>query len=275
MKHIISLGAGVQSSCMALMAAKGEFKDLPPVEGCIFADVQAEPQSVYKWLDWLEAQLPFPVYRVTKGSLTEAQFEEKVHRKKGHTYVKNNLPVFVDNGTGKEGKMWRTCTVDYKIMPILKKLKELAGVKRGCKEVMVTQWIGISTDEAHRMKPAQKPFFKNIWPLIDVGMSRNDCFKWMEANGYPKPPRSSCVYCPYHNNTEWKRLKKEEPEEFQKAVDFEIKLQKVQAEKGMLRGVPYLHRSCVRIGDIDFDGDQIDMFDVEGFGNDCSGMCGV
>ena len=67
MKHFISLGAGVQSSAMAFMAAHGEITPMP--EAAIFADTQAEPQSVYDWLDWLEKQLPFPVYRVTKGDL--------------------------------------------------------------------------------------------------------------------------------------------------------------------------------------------------------------
>lgn len=65
MKHIISLGAGVQSSTLALMAVHGEITPMP--DAAIFADTQAEPQSVYKWLDWLEMQLPFPVHRVTKG----------------------------------------------------------------------------------------------------------------------------------------------------------------------------------------------------------------
>lgn len=49
MKHIISLGAGVQSSTMALMAAHGEITPMP--DAAIFADTQAEPASVYKWLD--------------------------------------------------------------------------------------------------------------------------------------------------------------------------------------------------------------------------------
>ena len=57
--HVLSLGAGVQSSTLALMAAKGEVGPMPTA--AIFADTQAEPASVYKWLDWLEAQLPFPV----------------------------------------------------------------------------------------------------------------------------------------------------------------------------------------------------------------------
>lgn len=63
MLTVISLGAGVQSSVMALMAAKGQIKPMP--DCAIFADTQAEPDHVYEWLDWLETQLPFPVYRVT------------------------------------------------------------------------------------------------------------------------------------------------------------------------------------------------------------------
>ena len=58
MINVLSLGAGVQSSTMALMAAKGEITPMP--DCAIFADTQAEPQSVYDYLDWLEKQLPFP-----------------------------------------------------------------------------------------------------------------------------------------------------------------------------------------------------------------------
>lgn len=68
--HVISLGAGVQSSAMALMAARGEITPMPVA--AIFADTQAEPQGVYTWLDWLEKQLPFPIYRVSKGNLAKA-----------------------------------------------------------------------------------------------------------------------------------------------------------------------------------------------------------
>ena len=69
MKNIISLGAGVQSSTMALMAAKGEITPMP--DCAIFADTGWEPKRVYEWLDWLETQLPFPVYRVSKGNLRD------------------------------------------------------------------------------------------------------------------------------------------------------------------------------------------------------------
>ena len=66
---ILSLGAGVQSSVMALMAAKCEISPMP--DAAIFADTQAEPQGVYDWLDWLETQLPFPIIKVTAGDLRQ------------------------------------------------------------------------------------------------------------------------------------------------------------------------------------------------------------
>ncbi|WP_206689871.1 hypothetical protein, partial [Streptococcus pseudopneumoniae] len=72
--NFLSLGAGVQSSTMALMAARGEIEPRPTA--AIFADTQAEPASVYRWLDWLKTEigrspLPFPIIQVTRGSLTK------------------------------------------------------------------------------------------------------------------------------------------------------------------------------------------------------------
>ena len=45
MIRILSLGAGVQSSTLALMIAHGE---LPMVDHAIFADTGAEPAGVYR-----------------------------------------------------------------------------------------------------------------------------------------------------------------------------------------------------------------------------------
>ena len=59
---VLSLGAGVQSSAMALMAAHGEIEPMP--DCAIFADTGSEPQHVYDQLDLVEANVPFPVYRV-------------------------------------------------------------------------------------------------------------------------------------------------------------------------------------------------------------------
>ena len=71
--RVLSLGAGVQSSTIALMMTKGE---IAPAECAIFADVKAEPRRVYQWLDWLEKQLSFPLYRVTRQNGLTRQIED-------------------------------------------------------------------------------------------------------------------------------------------------------------------------------------------------------
>lgn len=271
MMNIISLGAGVQSSTMALMAARGEIGPMP--DCAIFADTQAEPASVYAWLDWLEKQLPYPVHRVSRGSLENEAVRVRTSKTSGRNYQKHAVPAFTSEAGKSSGILMRQCTGDFKIDPILRKLRELGGKASG-----VRQWIGISTDEAQRMKPVRAEHSKwltNVWPLIDAGMSRADCLKWFAEGGYPTPPRSSCVFCPYHSNAEWRRLRDDEPMEFQRAVDWEKKFQATFADVPSFRGQVFLHRDLKPLSEVDLDtapavDPQMDMF-----GDECEGMCGV
>lgn len=272
--HFLSLGAGVQSSTIALMAAAGEITPMP--KAAIFADTEAEPASVYKWLEWLERQLPFPVHRVTNGSLTKRSLTTFVNRKTGRPYVKSLIPAFIQNADGSQGLLGRSCTYDHKIIPITRKVRELALIKRGQSHLGAVQWIGISFDEIHRMKPSRDKWSQHRWPLIEMEMTRSDCVKWMQKNGFPKPPRSACVYCPFHSDHEWRRLKNHEPEAFAAAVQFERDLQQLHESKEVnnrLNGVPFLHDSLKPLGEIDFSEDT-----TQGqfkWGNECEGMCGV
>ena len=65
---VLSLGAGVQSSAMAVMSARG---DLPPVDCAIFADTGYEPKGIYTYLNYLKSILPYPIYVVSKGNIKE------------------------------------------------------------------------------------------------------------------------------------------------------------------------------------------------------------
>ena len=280
MKHLLSLGAGVQSSCLALMAARGEVRGYPQqIDGAIFADTQDEPASVYAWLDWLEAEIarspyPYAVHRVTAGKLSGKALLMRV-TKDGRKFSSTDIPFFTLNPDNTQGKITsRACTYDFKIRPILKKARQIGEVKRGTKVPVVTQWIGISLDEVHRMKPSRDAWAESQWPLVDMRMRRHDCLLWMERNGYPKPPRSSCVYCPYHSNAEWRRLRDEEPKAFADAVQFERDLQRVKASTDNMLSIPFLHKSLLPL-------DQVDLRTLEDhgqmglWGNECEGMCGV
>jgi hypothetical protein len=280
MKHIINLGAGVQSSTMALMAAKGEITPMP--DCAIFADTQAEPDSVYEWLDWLEKELPFPVYRVTNGNLTDKSLQ-LVERskdgkwgKKGEKYMKRIIPLFGQMPDGEVvAALGRACTADYKIRPIEKKIKQVAKIKRGEKETKVIQWVGISYDEIQRMKESQKPWTELRYPLVDLEMHRHHCKQWMKKNGYPEPPRSACYYCPFHSNDEWRRLRNDEPKYFQKAIEFDSQVRELSKQDKGMKMTAFLHRSCKPLGEIDFDNDEDKGQETWDFMSECEGMCGT
>jgi hypothetical protein len=274
----LSLGAGVQSSTIALMAKHGEITPMP--DAAIFADTQAEPASVYKWLDWLEPQLPFPVIRVTRGDMTSESLIIKDRKDGTGRWSKSLIPAFIQNKDGSKGIMGRQCTYSYKVEQLERAARLHGKVKRGQKNVTVTQWIGISWDEIQRIKPSRVAWSQHRWPLVELRMGRRDCLKWMESHGYPKPPRSACVYCPFHSDNEWRRLRDQEPEEFQRAIRFEKDLQEVKAKTERMRGIPFLHPSCVPLDQVDLSTDiergQLSLWlDEQSFGNECEGLCGV
>lgn len=277
----------MQSSAMALMASHGLFDVAPDL--AIFADTQAEPATVYKWLDWLEPKLKFPVLRVTKGDLYRAALVTR-NSAKGGTYMKTNVPCFTRGTSGKVGlSSFRDCTAKYKIEPIQAELRRQIGPRVvrhwlyaaktdetiPSRPLAVT-WIGISTNEATRMKPSRVPWIRHEWPLLDAGLNREACVKWMTLHGYPTPPRSACVFCAFHSNATWRELKTSQPEDYAKAAKFESELQ--AARPAIPGGVsePYLHKSCKPLGEINWEvATEDNKVVVNSFENECEGMCGV
>lgn len=265
MIRVLSLGAGVQSSTLAMMMAHGEVE---PAQAAIFADVGAEPESVYRWLDWLEPRLPFPVHRVHGGNLRE-RIMSRVRKEKTGS---GGAPFFTTSSRGTEGMLPRQCTRDHKLVPIERKLRELCGLKkgqRGPREVIAESVLGISYDEAIRMKPARLSFVRNVYPLVDRKLTRWHCLEWMQAHGYPEPPRSACTFCPYKSDAEWLRLKEREPDAFADAVAIDDAIRNGYVSTSAQL---FVHRSLKPLDHVDLEGqrDQADMF-----GNECEGMCGV
>jgi hypothetical protein len=277
--NVLSLGAGVQSSTLALMAAKGEVTPMP--DFAIFADTQSEPESVYKWLDWLKKQLPFPVYRVTNGDLKAETLKIRTKTKSiygdGITYLRTLIPVYglLKNGEVKPA-LGRSCTADFKVAPILKEIRKLCGIKRGQKEVTVTQWIGISYDEMQRMKLPSTKWTQHRWVLVEKKMTRSHCKEWLKRNGFPEPPRSACYFCPFHDNDEWRRLKTDDPDHFKKAVEFDKTYRKLQNENpGGFNIEVYLHKSCKPLDQVDFSNEEDRGQLGFDFQSECEGMCGL
>lgn len=248
------------------MAAHGEITPMP--DCAIFADTQAEPQEVYDYLAYLTPLLPFPAHVVTAGNL-EDDFYAALADPKGRC---GQPPLMVWNHSkGVGGRLWRQCTQEYKLSPIRRKVRELSGGKR------VRQLIGISLDEAHRMKPSGVGYIENVYPLVDMRMTRDDCLRWMAAHGYRKPPKSACYFCPYIDDDRLRDMRDRMPKEWQRLIHFDRRIRELQGavdNGARITGTLYVHRSCKPIDEVDLrtaeDAGQMNLF-----GEECAGMCGV
>ncbi len=270
---VISLGGGVQSSVMALMAGHGAFDRVP--DCAVFADTHWEPPSVYGHIAWLEAQLSFPVHFVDNGRSLRDDVRALTNHSGNRRYV--DIPVYLKGSGGEsDGIGRRQCTTNYKIRPIQRKIRELLGLKprqRVPSDVTVELWLGISTDEAVRMRDSRDRWVTNRYPLIEVGMSRRDCLDWWESR-YDRPlERSACVACPFQSRRRWVEAKRRWPELFGEAVEIDVRLRDGLAYVKE----PYLHPTRTPLAqavahdeaNLGADGQR------DGFGNECEGHCGV
>ena len=283
--HFISLGAGVQSTALYLMAAQGLIQPMPAA--AIFADTQWEPQHVYKHLAWLQSlNLPIPIHRITAGNLYQNTWDALRAPGNGKAAF-TDIPTVVLDDDGNPAMRHRQCTTNYKVKPIIKHIKSAIGRKphtRKNKPPFAVQWMGITTDEWMRCKQSQEPWIHNAYPLIDAHMTRHDCLEWFQDQ-YPGQPlaKSSCVGCPYHSNRDWLRLSREAPEQMQKAIELDIHLRKPERIALEIRGKPqYLHPSGKPLADVitaldTNDRLQYKMFDDTDnpFVNECDGHCGI
>jgi hypothetical protein len=266
----LSLGAGVQSSALLVMSCLG-LHGCPRADVAIFADTQAEPQYVYDYLETLKdfaAPHGIDVVVTTAGNLMRHTIDR--HRSKRKRFA--CIPAWTETSTGKAGPLRRQCTKDYKIVPIEKYVRMHLGYQpRQRVKEHVRCMIGISTDEATRIKPSRTRWIENAWPLIDARMDRQDCRRLVVESGLPMPKKSACVFCPFHGNDEWRELRNNYPDEWEKAVEFDKGIRDMTSS-GLLRPA-FLHRSLMPLDEADIepiDDGQMELWDME-----CEGMCGV
>ena len=136
---------------------------------------------------------------------------------------KRSLPIPVRMSNGAPGR--RACTAEFKIRVIERELKRRGATKANPAVV----GIGISMDEIQRAKgwgtvDPRTPCQVKEYPLLRLQIRRQDALRVIAEAGLPQPPRSACFFCPFHSMDEWRRLKRDEPELFQKSVDLEAML---------------------------------------------------
>ncbi|WP_433599129.1 hypothetical protein ACQPXH_26135 [Nocardia sp. CA-135953] len=295
--RLLSLGAGVQSTTLALMACRGELSGL---DGAIFADTGWEPPAVYDQVRRLEAEFAtagIPLHQVGNGHLRKDSLDPQKRfvsipyftlAPEG-TMVREEITETDDNGhevivgyrdrpatrREREGIGRRQCTYQYKIRPINRAVRILLGApapnyRRVPAGRVAEQWIGFSTDEIQRVNDRRENKYTiKRFPLLELGMSRKDCERYLRRSGWGHTVKSSCIGCPHHRNDYWRDMRDNRPTEWADAVAFDHAIRKGGASADPLTGEAFLHRSCVpldlapidHITRTEWKDRQLDLFD--------------
>jgi hypothetical protein len=222
----ISYGGGVQSTALLVLAA---FGDIRPVDVALFAntgDDSEHPATLAYVRDvatpWAES-LGIPIVEVRR-----TYADGRPYRTLYETLTETagiGIPVRLSGGVPGS----RTCTAEWKAGALSRWRRNNGAIP----SKPFVSLVGFSIDEAHRANKSKASAWEVIeYPLLDLGLSRNDCENIICGAGLPVPPKSACWFCPWKTIEGWRRMKADEPELFAKAVDLEAQLSAKSQGKG-------------------------------------------
>lgn len=273
--NIISLGAGLQSSCLYFMSSMGE---LPRADYAIFADPGREKKKTMEYVlfmqKWAERNNGIPIMIVNRKNLYKDLMNQV--NSTGQRVV--GIPLFTKNNDGSVGMLRRQCTSEYKIIQVDWQIRQIYELRPRQWTPKTVIWHGITLDEKGRMNNPVASWKTVVYPFIGYGFTKTDYFKikwavlknrqdceaWFIARGLPVPPKSSCTFCPYQSDAAWLDLKINDPEEFELLCQLDEAIRRF----GTVMSNCYLYKSCVPLREIEFT--QMDLW----HGN-CASDCHV
>lgn len=261
--RVLSCGAGMQSTALALMACENAMfaclhpgKPLPwplvPIyDLVVVCDLGSEPPWVYTQIAFIakvcrKAGIPFLV-------LYTGLYED---------YMENfgparvaSIPFWTIAPDGKAGKMLRVCTMDFKVAAVqtyvrrgLLRYKYMEHIRGGDLEAHELH-IGFSAEERKRASKSNSNMFKNRFPLIEMGLERKDNYKYILESWGLETRASACIMCPFHSNYFFWFLKKKYPRIYLMVVAFDRMLGRRQP-LSKIKSKLFISHSRKRIEDL-------------------------
>lgn len=238
--RVFSFGGGVQSVATLILQVQGKLS----YDAFVFANVGEDSENPAT-LEYLEefvkplcaAQgIAFAEVRKTRFGKPDSVYQSAIRPNR-------SIPIPVKLPSGAFGN--RTCTQDFKVKVVDKWIRE-QGVTQA------VMGIGFSADEGRRIEKKPKGWHdhhgkykfgfqkKFEFPLATLGLRRSHCHQIITDFGLPTPEASLCWFCPFSTRARWIELKKNEPEQFQRALAMEQAINEKRGSSG--RNRVYLHR---------------------------------
>jgi PP-loop superfamily ATP-utilizing enzyme len=214
--RVVSYGGGVQSNALLVLAAQ----DRIDYRTFLFANVGDDSEHPATLRYVRDVAMPYAAaHGIALHELRKVTCNGSIETVHGRLIRPGSrslpIPVRMPH-TGAPGT--RSCTLDFKIRVLGRWLLQ-HGASR---DDRATVAVGFSTDELHRCnrKKAQ-PWETPAYPLIDLGLSRQDCANVIARVGLRIPPKSACYFCPFHRPAHWAEMRRDEPELFARSVALE------------------------------------------------------
>ena len=253
---ILSCGAGMQSTALALMSCENKrdgikYKEVPIYDAIIYCDLGHEPQWVYKQVDFIKEKceitgIPFYI-------LDTHLYQDYIDNFGKKRVV--SIPFWTINENGKKGKMMRNCTLDYKINEIIKFVRrDILQYKKGQKTKKEDlkaheMHLGFSYEEQKRCKDNPHKMFVNKFPLVKMGLTRADNYKYILEVWGLDTKASACNICPFHTNYFFQYLRNNYEKDYQEVIKFDELLEKEQPNT-KIKSKLYISKSRKRINEL-------------------------
>ena len=253
---ILSCGAGMQSTALALMSCENKkhgivYPEIPVYDLIVFCDMGWEPDWVYEQVEFIKTACEDCgiTFKILETDLYGDYIEKFGVRRVA------SIPFWSVDANGKKGKMRRQCTIDKKIVAIQKYVRyEILGYKfrQKCKKEdkgRHEMHIGFSKEEEHRVFESMNPMFVTKFPLVDMGLTRADNYKYILEEWGIETKASACSYCPFHRNYFFQHIKEHCPDCYKAVVNLDNVLEERQPGS-QIRSKLYISRSRKRIADL-------------------------
>ena len=238
--NVFAYGGGVQSNAALVLAATGRL-DVRTFLFCNVGDDSEHPDT----LSYVE-RVAKP-YAAANGieliELGKTRFGEPETlygrlTRPGSRFI--GIPVrMTGRSDGAPGR--RSCTKDFKILVIARWLKQQGATAAAPGTVN----LGISMDEVERAKSPDASgiaWERLAYPLLDLGLYRDNCAAIIQRAGLPIPPKSACWFCPFHSLPEWQAMRRKRPDLFQRAAELEAEINEKRRTLSLLRDPVYFTR---------------------------------